>query len=220
MPILQGYDGDRGKGQADDPPEEDYPFSARVTLCVCPRCSSVIIGREEEVDFDGHFDSPRRVWPSPPVSLSYRIPPEIRSSLMEADKCLKGQAYTASVAMCGRALEAIGRHFYPPLSAEEAPLMLKHAIDKLASDQVIDGRLHKWGLALHADRNLAAHPSCTHFKEQDAKDVFKFAMNICDYIFVLSAQFEDFEKRRKSRAEIKQEEGKSPKVTEKQMPHP
>jgi hypothetical protein len=44
------------------------------------------------------------------------------------------------------------------------------------------------------------HPSGTDFKEQDAKDVFKFAMNICDYIFVLSAQFEDFEKRRESRA--------------------
>lgn len=192
------------RAQADDPPEEGYPFASRVSLCICPRCSSVIIGSEEEADFDGNFESPRRVWPSPPVSLSYRIPKEIRSSLLEADKCLKGQAYTASVAMCGRALEAIGRHFYPPTSEKGSPLMLKQAIDKLAADQIIDGRLHKWGLALHSDRNLATHPSGTDFKEQDAKDVFKFAMNICDYIFVLSAQFEDFEKRRKVRAEVRQ----------------
>lgn len=198
------------KAQVDDPPEEDYPFSARVTLCVCPKCSSVIIGREEEEDFDGHFGSPRRVWPSPPVNLSYKIPKEIRLSLVEADKCLKGQAYTASIAMCGRALEAVGRHFYPSISAKRPPLMLKQAIDKLAADQIIDGRLHKWGLALHSDRNLAAHPSGTDFKEQDAKDVFKFAMNICDYIFVLSAQFEDFEKRRKARTQAKPKGKQSP----------
>jgi hypothetical protein len=190
------------KAQETDPPEDGYPFSTKITLCVCPKCSSVIVGREDE-DFEGNFDPPRRVWPSPPVNLSYRIPREIRSSLVEADKCLKGHAYTASIAMCGRALEAVGRHFYPSTAAKQAPLMLKQAIDKLAADQVIDGRLHKWGLALHSDRNLAAHPSGTDFKEQDAKDVFKFAMNICDYIFVLSRQFEDFEKRRKARAQLK-----------------
>jgi len=51
------------------------------------------------------------------------------------------------------------------------------------------------GLALHSDRNLAAHPSGTNFKRQDAQDIFKFANNICEYIFVLAADFDDFEKR-------------------------
>lgn len=210
-PFCKAVMGAELKAQVIDPPEEGYPFSARISLCVCPRCSSVIIGREEEEDFDGNFELPRRVWPSPPVSLSYKIPKDIRASLVEADKCLKGQAYTASVAMSGRALEAIGRHFYPPTTGEAPPLMLKQAIDKLAADQIIDRRLHKWGLALHSDRNLAAHPSGTDFKEQDAKDLFKFAMNICDYIFVLSAEFEDFEKRKKARAQVKQKGDQGPK---------
>jgi len=208
-PFCKAVMGTEVKAQEIDPPEEDVPLSTRVSLCICPRCKSVIIGREDE-DFAGAFDPPRRIWPSPPVNLSYKIPKDIRSSLTEADKCLKGQAYTASVAMCGRALEAVGRHFYPPTSATGSPLMLKQAIDRLAADKVIDGRLHKWGLALHSDRNLAAHPSGTDFKEQDAKDVFKFAMNICDYIFVLSAQFEDFEKRREARAQAKQKTEQKP----------
>jgi len=103
--------------------------------------------------------------------------------------------------MSGRALDAIGRHFYPPTETSR-PLMLKQALEKLAKDEIIDGRLYKWGLALHKDRNLAAHPSDTHFKREDARDVFKFS-NICEYIFVLSAEFEAFERRRAARTSSK-----------------
>jgi len=197
-PFCKAVMGAEVKAEAIDPPEDEFPIDARISLCICPRCSSVLIGREQE-NFDGGYDSPVRVWPSPPKYLSFKIPKEIRSSLIEAERCLRGQAYTATVAMSGRALEAVGRHFYPPKSANEPPLMLKQAIDRLATDQIIDGRLHKWGLALHSDRNLAAHPSGASFKEGDARDVFKFAMNICEYIFVLSDEFEDFEKRRGDR---------------------
>ncbi|MGB8259982.1 MAG: DUF4145 domain-containing protein [Terracidiphilus sp.] len=186
-----------------DPPEEPFPFSSRVSLCVCPGCRSVLIGCETEADSDGVFDKPVRVWPSPPLYLSYKIPPEIKRSLEEAERCLKGRAYTACVAMCGRALEAVGRHFYPQNEPGKPRLMLKDALDKLAEGQVIDARLHKWGLALHSDRNLAAHPSGTEFKEQDAKDVLKFARNICEYVFVLSSEFDDFERRRKVRTASK-----------------
>ena len=178
--------------------DEGYPFDDFVSLCQCPGCSSVIIGVQSE-DPDGILHSPRRVWPKPPQYISYQIPTEIRLSLTEAEKCLKAQAFIACIAMCGRALEAVGRHFYSKATTQKAPLMLKAAIDKLAADKIIDGRLHSWGLALHADRNLAAHPSGTVFKEQDAQDLFKFAVNICEYVFVLTADFEAFEKRRKSR---------------------
>jgi len=186
------------KGQIVEPGDDEYPFTSKISLCECPRCHSAIVGLEEETPFD-EFDLPTRVWPSPPIQFSSKIPKPIRESLIEAEKCLRGKAYTACVAMCGRALEAIGRHFFPPKSATTRPLMLKQSIDKLASEKIIDGRLHLWGLALHSDRNLASHPSGTDFKKQDAKDIFKFATNICEYIFVLSAEFEDYEKRRKSR---------------------
>jgi hypothetical protein len=192
------------KGQINLEGDEEFPFTQRVSLCECPKCHSAIVGLEEsDSPFDEDFDTPTRVWPSPPVRLNIKIPKPIRESLIEAEKCLRGKAYTACIAMCGRALEAIGRHFFPAKSENSRPLMLKQAIDKLASAKIIDGRLHKWGLALHRDRNLASHPSGTDFKMQDARDVFKFASNICEYIFVLSAEFEDYEKRRKPKIDPK-----------------
>jgi len=192
------------RGQVTEGGNEEFPFTQRVSLCECPRCQSAIVGlQESETPFDSDFDAPLRVWPSPPVHFSAKIPRPIRESLTEAEKCLRGKAYSACVAMCGRALEAVGRHFYPPKSEKARPLMLKQAIDRLAADKVIDGRLHEWGAALHGERNLAAHPSGTDFKKQDAKDVFKFASNICEYIFVLSAEFDEYEKRRQNRTKRK-----------------
>jgi hypothetical protein len=96
--------------------------------------------------------------------------------------------------MSGRALEAIGRHFNPN---ETKPLMLAAGLQKLYEAKVIDSRLHEWGRALAQERNLAAHASGTHFKREDAEDIFKFSTSICEYVFVLSRQFEDFMKRRK-----------------------
>jgi hypothetical protein len=192
------------KGQITEQADDEYPFTCKVSLCECPNCKSAILGLEEEgTPFEEDFEVPTRVWPSPPVRISFKIPKAIRESLIEAEKCLRGKAYTATVAMCGRALEAIGRHFYPPKSAKARPLMLKQAIDQLATSKIIDGRLHSWGLALHADRNLASHPSGTDFKKQDAMDVFKFATNICEYIFVLNAEFGEYEKRRQARTRPK-----------------
>ena len=37
----------------------------------------------------------------------------------------------------------------------------------------------------------------------DILDVFKFANNICEYIFVLSSDFNEFEKRREERTKSK-----------------
>lgn len=75
--------------------------------------------------------------------------------------------------------------------------MLGPGVQKLYEAKVIDSRLYEWGKALVQERNLAAHASGTHFKREDAEDIFKFSTSICEYVFVLSAQFEDFMKRRK-----------------------
>lgn len=182
-------------------PSDDNGGPWKISLAQCPRCSSALVGAQES-DFFDDWERATRVWPSPPLQLNPKIPRSIRESLEEAHKCLGARSYAATVMMSGRALEAIGRHFYPPTKGGR-PLMLKQALDKLAKDEIIDGRLYKWGLALHKDRNLAAHPSDTHFKRADARDVFKFSNNICEYIFVLSAEFEAFEKRRAARSSSK-----------------
>jgi len=182
-----------------EPLDEEIPVPAKVTLVACPKCGVALVGVEEsygECKEDGTPDwaEPVRVWPEPPLLLDLRIPRDVRMSLMEAHKCLKCKAYTASVGMSGRALEAIGRHLNPN---ETKPLMLGAGLQKLYADKVIDARLYEWGKALAQTRNLAAHASGTHFRREDAEDVFRFSTNICEYIFVLSAQFEEFMERRK-----------------------
>ena len=197
-PQCEAVMGTEVKGEViEGPTDEEIPIPSKVTLVECPKCGAALVGVEESYGYaDGRpeWTEPVRVWPKPPLSLDPRIPRDVRASLIEAHKCLKGKAYTASVGMSGRALEAIGRHLNP---TETKPLMLKAGLKKLHDAHIIDSRLYEWGTALAEERNLAAHASGAHFKREDAEDIFKFSTNICEYIFVLSAQFKDFMERRK-----------------------
>jgi len=108
-------------------PDEDEP-DYTLTLAKCPHCEQAFLGHQQAYDdVDDNeelirtWDQPVRIWPLPTLEISRNIPEEIRNSLSEANICLKAGAYTASVAMSGRALEGVGRHFFP---SEQRPLML------------------------------------------------------------------------------------------------
>jgi hypothetical protein len=106
---------------------------------------------EYEEDVEGWirtYDEPNRVWPAPPLNLSWSNPSEIRNSLGEAYVCLKAKAYTASVVMSGRALEGIGRHFFPPADDDKRHLMLGAGLEKLRDEGKIDARLLSGALSL------------------------------------------------------------------------
>jgi hypothetical protein len=89
------------------------------------------------------WSNPARVWPSPQLNVSATIPAAISSSLEEARTCLVAGAYTASVAMTGRALEGVGRHFHTKGKADR--LMLGHGLEQLHAGEIIDKRLFEWG---------------------------------------------------------------------------
>lgn len=139
------------------------------------------------------WSDPKRVWPQPNTNVSGGIPQKIADSLNEAQKCLTADAYAASVAMTGRALEAIGRHFHTKGKAHQ--LMLGEGLQELHKNEIIDKRLYEWGKELQQNRNLAAHASDQVFDRDDAKDLFNFVAAICEYVFVLSKKFEEFKKR-------------------------
>jgi hypothetical protein len=115
-----------------------------VSLAQCPKCGGALVGIQEASggyeDGAPFWTEPDRVWPSPPASLSWQIPSEIRDALQEAHQCLKCKAYTASVGMSGRALEAVGRHFNPN---ETKPPMLGAGLQKLYDAKVIDSHLYE-----------------------------------------------------------------------------
>jgi Domain of unknown function (DUF4145) len=181
--------------------------SVRVTLAQCPGCRYPLVGyqHDEAIDEYGNegWSDFKRIWPRPDASLSSSIPPKIAASLSEAQKCLAATAYTASVAMTGRALEAIGRHFHTNGKADR--LMLAAGLDELHDKEIIDNRLYTWGKALHENRNLAAHASDRIFDRHDAQDLLNFAIAICEYVFVLAERFAEFQKRQAAK--------KTPKAT-------
>lgn len=176
----------------------------RVTLAQCP-CRHPLVGSEEIRGYDDRqndlWSDPKRVWPRPLANLSSSIPQKIAESLSEAQKCLAATAYTASVAMTGRALEAIGRHFHT--KGEDRWLMLAEGLEELHKNKIIDDRLYEWGKALHENRNLAAHASDQVFDRDDAEDLFNFAVAICEYVFVLSEKFADFKERQSNKKKSK-----------------
>jgi hypothetical protein len=171
--------------------------SIRVMLARCPGCTYPLVGYQHDQDMDEYgrqgWSDPERVWPRPNATLSSSIPPKIGVNLSEAQKCMAATAYTASVAMTGRALEAIGRHFHTKGKAQQ--LMLAAGLDELHKNEIIDKRLYEWGKALHENRNLAAHASDRIFDRHDAQDLLNFAIAICEYVFVLSEKFAEFQKR-------------------------
>jgi hypothetical protein len=85
----------------------------------------------------------------------------------------------------GRALEGLVRSFTTPTT------YLKDGIDKLHELDIIDDRLHKWGKAVHLERNEGAHASGRSYNEQDASDILEFSRAIIEYVFDISRRFEN-----------------------------
>jgi len=168
---------------------------SRISLLRCPACARAVVARDEVIQ-SGQFDEPDvwsdpvRMWPEPDTDIPASIPALIRTSLAEANLCLRGGAFTGSVLMTGRALEAMCHHF------ETKSPTLTQGLKELLDRDIIDKRLFQWSEALRVSRNLAAHATDEHFAHDDAEDLFNFATAICDYVFVLNEKFALFMKRK------------------------
>jgi hypothetical protein len=181
-----------------------WPDSYQIALLRCPECAHLLGGEQflELPEGYEHDDSKEvwggihRVWPEPISHLPHAIPESIRACLLEARKCLQATAYTACVAMSGRAIEAMCGHFGTKKK------MLFEGLKELHEREIIDKRLYEWGDELRKHRNLAAHATDAKFALVDAKDLYDFSTAICDYVFVLTEKFEAF-KKRQAKQEVK-----------------
>lgn len=174
---------------------EVWPDSYQLVLLRCPECKHLLVGERALIKpVEGEWDTEEwgnasRVWPEPISQLAMAIPETISTCLLEARKCLHATAYTACVAMSGRGVEAMCRHF----STQKETVF--EGLKELHDRGIIDARLYQWGDELRKHRNLAAHATDAKFNLTDAKDLYDFATAICDYVFVLAAKFESFKKR-------------------------
>ena len=99
--------------------------------------------------------------------------------------------------MAGRALEAICRHY----STKDT--CIGAGIKELRDKGIIDARLYEWSEELRDQRNMAAHATEAAFSAQDAGDILTFTYAIVDYVFLLTRKFEQFQKRKRKKAEEK-----------------
>jgi hypothetical protein len=99
--------------------------------------------------------------------------------------------------MCGKAIEAICAEH--KTKSKNLGAGLKELLDK----KVIDVRLFEWGDALRQQRNIGAHANEEDVSREDARDVLDFALAICEYVFVLSGKYEEFQARQKKKVSIK-----------------
>ena len=178
--------------------EDSESERSRFLLLRCPTCGNLLVAREEflqrgELEEPDVWSDAERIWPLPAFDVAGCVPELIRNSLEEADRCLRAGAFTASVVMTGRALEALCRHYQT--KSQNLGQGLKELLDK----EIIDKRLFEWGEALRVHRNLAAHATGEKFSHDEVRDLFQFAVAICDYVFVLTEKFQQFMKRKQQK---------------------
>lgn len=201
--------------------EAMQPCGSRVFVGNCPKCSAILVGQSDQLDFANHdADYDRwsdivRVYPKPPkVFSSWRIPNVVSVSLNEADRSLQAGANIAACGMLGRALEALCRDVLEPKTKpQDAPvstptkpkkkLMLGEGLKRLRDTKVIDDRLYDWSQQLRAFRNLAAHAEDISISRDDAEDLQTFVNAIVENVYDLADRYAEFKERAEARAKRK-----------------
>jgi hypothetical protein len=122
--------------------------------------------------------------------LSDTVPESLRQEHSEARACFNAKAYTATVVMVRRTLEGVCADH----GITRKPLYA--ALGEMKSTGLIEGRLLEWAQELRALGNDAAHFTGRSVSRQDAKDALSLAEALMDYMYVFTAQFEQFQARR------------------------
>jgi hypothetical protein len=177
--------------------QSEYSDPSKTVFLECPLCHGCLVGSQDmvQVDYDEYdWSAVRRLWPQPAVVLDFGIPKITRKSLEEAKKCLTVHAYSASAVMCGRAIEGICAEH------KTKSKNLAGGLTELRDSHIIDQRLYEWGNSLREMRNIGAHATDEDVSREDARDLFEFAVAISEYVFVLSAKYEEFKSRQKAKS--------------------
>lgn len=160
------------------------------SLARCQECgSALLLGQQRE---EAGWSSPERVYPvATDRPLNVYVPAELRREHEEARACFRVRAYTATAVMVRRTLEGVCQE---QGIAKKQPLAA--SLKQLRDDGKIEGRLLEWAEALRFLGNQGAHYTGTAVSREDASDALAFAEALLDYMYVLTAQYEKFQRRR------------------------
>ena len=170
--------------------DDDEHVKYRYEFLRCPECGEPLLVAQMEIGPD-EWDTPHRLYPSPPVTADPSWPASARSAYLEAENCFqRAKAFNATAVMCRRALEFVcaecGVTSHP----------LARALQDMKSGGLIDDRLLDWAQALRAIGNVGAHANQDAVSPEDARDVLEFSRAVMDYVFTYQKRFEAFKARR------------------------
>ncbi|GHJ51114.1 hypothetical protein Nm8I071_04210 [Nonomuraea sp. TT08I-71] len=173
-------------GYAED---ESFPLPTLVMLTVCEHCRDPIVVGREHFGASG-YDDPFLLWPAQERPLNPAIPDALREDHREARTCFKAKAYKATVVMVRRLLEGVCREH------QVSERNLDRSLEELKVRGIIDERLLEWAHGLRAMGNIGAHYNTRSVSRQDAEDALQLSEAILDYIYVLTAKFNQFKSRK------------------------
>lgn len=122
------------------------------------------------------------------------IPRELLGELADARTCFNARAYTATVVMVRRTLEA-----FCATQGYEGQSLHK-SLKAMEEDGRLDPAFCKWAHDLRVLGNEGAHFTGKPVKRNDASDALGLARALLEYRYVLTAQYEQFVRRRQDEA--------------------
>jgi hypothetical protein len=176
----------------------------RATLFRCNTCGHPLLYEENVDPFDDEstvWMVGSRLWPEPRRSLSREVPLVLRREFNQAQKCFMAQAYTATAVMVRRTLEGVC------VENKISEKILARALRKMHDEGLIDSRLFEWAQALRVLGNEGAHFTGREVNKEDAADALALAEALLDYMYVLSAKFQEFQQRREGRKDVQAGDG-------------
>ncbi|MGW5987835.1 DUF4145 domain-containing protein [Streptomyces anulatus] len=157
----------------------------------CLACGQPQLWNESEDSDDSN--EPRRLWPQV-AALAPGIPSSIAREMVEARACFDVKLYTAAAVMVRRTLEGMC------IEQGTQKKALFQALQELRDSGKIEGRLFEWAQALRVLGNQGAHFSEESVRREDAADALSLAEALLNYIYVFTAKYEEFQKRRQASA--------------------
>jgi hypothetical protein len=176
--------------------EEDVsPWDGFFVVVQCRICYRYMLIQHDADDKDSYRfrKSNELLWPSSGREMSSKVPESLRLENKEARTCFRNGAYTATVVMVRRTLEGVCAEN----GVKKQPLI--KALQQMAADGLIEGRLLEWAQELRVLGNEGAHFTGNRVLREDAQDALALAEALLDYLYVFSAQFAEFKTRRGQR---------------------
>ena len=173
---------------------DDIAPSIRFTFAACPRCSRPFVASQVQ-DAPNDWSAAEQLFPAAQINLSPAVPTSIAIAYVEAVRCFRARAYTASAIMCRKALEGLcAEHGFAERS-------LSASLKAMRDAGQIESRLFEWADALRISGNEAAHGVSVSVSAQDASDIIDFTNALMEYVFTFRDRFDAFKARRQHQTE-------------------